>query len=216
MTSVRSIVFAKAPRPGMVKTRLISALGEEGAACLASLMLAHTLDKAKAAAVGPVELCMSPAPDHEAWRGIYVPRNIELTAQGKGDLGERMARAARWGLMRDKAVLLMGTDCPELSVAHLQAAARHLDDDDCVIHPTADGGYALLGLTRTDPFLFSDIAWGTDGVAHATLCKLGALAWSTRVGAMLHDIDEPKDMSWVPQAWRTALNMSPLDDYSGK
>lgn len=206
MKAVRIIIFAKAPCPGMAKTRLIPALGAEGAARLAGNMLAHTLDKALEAAVGPVELCMSPAPDDAQWQGVALPAGIALIAQGDGDLGARMARAAQRGLTRNDAVLLIGTDCPELSVSQLRVAAGALNDVDSVIHPTADGGYALLGLTRTDEQLFSGIAWGLDGVAFATLCKLGALGWSTHVGAILHDIDEPGDLVRLPNEWLTQLD----------
>ena len=95
MSALRIIVFAKAPRPGLAKTRLIPALGAAGAAALAARMLAHTLDQALASGVGEVELCAAPAPWDATWDGIELPDGIARTAQGEGDLGERMARAAR-------------------------------------------------------------------------------------------------------------------------
>ena len=133
MKAVRIIIFAKAPCPGTAKTRLIPALGAEGAAWLAGIMLAHTLDKVLAAAVGPVELRMSPAPDDAQWQGVELPAGIALIAQGDGDLGARMARAAQRGLTRNDAVLLIGTDCPELSIAYLRAAAQALHEVDSII-----------------------------------------------------------------------------------
>ena len=205
MTSVRIIIFAKAPHPGAAKTRLTPALGEQGAALLAAVMLAHTIDKALVAAVGPVELCVSPDPNDAQWHDVVLPADIAVTEQGDGDLGARMARAAQRGLTRDDAVLLIGTDCPELSIVQLRDAARALRDVDSVIHPAVDGGYVLLGLTRSDPSLFSDIAWGTDGVARVTLDRLAELGWSTHVGAVVHDIDEPEDLVRLPEAWLAAL-----------
>ncbi|MEO7105314.1 MAG: DUF2064 domain-containing protein, partial [Rhodoferax sp.] len=89
----RLVIFAKAPVAGAVKTRLIPALGAQGAAALAQRMLLHTLQQALASGAGPVELCMSPAPDAPAWTGIDLPEGIERSDQGEGDLGERMARA---------------------------------------------------------------------------------------------------------------------------
>jgi hypothetical protein len=207
MKPICIIIFAKAPCPGTVKTRLMPTLGAEGAAQLAAMMLAHTIDKALMADVGPVELCMSPDPGDAQWCGVTLPAGIVVTAQGEGDLGARMARAAQRGLTQIGAVLLIGTDCPKLSVAQLRAAAQAMHGVDSIIHPTADGGYALLGLRRVDDYLFSNIAWGTDEVAYATLCKLGELGWSTQVGALLHDIDEPRDLERLPEAWRAALHV---------
>lgn len=205
MTRTRIIIFAKAPHPGAAKTRLTPALGEQGAARLAAVMLAHTLDKALVADVGPVELCMSPDANGPQWLGVNLPEDIVIADQGDGDLGARMARAVQRALTQDDAVLLIGTDCPELSVARLRDAAQALSDSDSVIHPAADGGYVLLGLIRSDPSLFSDIAWGMDGVARVTLDRLAALGWSTQVGDVLHDVDEPGDLVRLPEAWRAAL-----------
>ena len=94
MTSTRIIVFAKAPQPGFAKTRLIPALGAEGAAELAQQMLSNTLFEALAADIGTVELCSTPKIDDIAWQGIALPLGIEITDQGEGDLGARLARAS--------------------------------------------------------------------------------------------------------------------------
>lgn len=210
MIRVRIIIFAKAPWPGAVKTRLIPALGAEGAARLARLMLTETVMNARQAKVGPVELCMSPGPRSSRWRGIMLPKEIEVSYQGGGDLGDRMERAARRGLAQDDAVLLIGTDCPDLSVGRLRYAAQALRNFDSVIQPTVDGGYALLGLTRSAPALFSGIPWGSEGVARITLSRLDALDWSTLIGDVLYDIDEPRDLTWLPDSWRDALSATAI------
>ena len=70
-----------------------------------------------------------------------------------------------------------------------------------------DGGYALLGLTRTVPSLFSDIAWSTDTVTAVTLARLNQLGWPVYVAAQLHDIDEPGDLNRLPAAWQAALRL---------
>lgn len=189
------IVFAKAPVPGRVKTRLIPALGEEGAAALARKMLEHTLTAALAAGCGTVELCADPAPQADAWSGLALPEGIVLTAQGNGDLGERMARATERSLGRAPRVMLIGTDCVEMSAALLRAAAQTLDTADACLHPTADGGYALLGLTRFDCSLFEGIAWSTSSVAKDTRARIQALGWTLTIGATLHDVDLPSDLA---------------------
>lgn len=189
------IVFAKAPVAGRVKTRLIPALGEEGAAALAREMLDHTLAAALEAECGTVELCMDPAPGDEAWFGILLPEHIALTTQGTGDLGQRMARAAERSIGRARRVLLIGTDCVEMSAPLLRAAAQTLDTADACLHPTVDGGYALLGLTRFDYSLFDGIAWSTSSVAEETCRRIEALGWTLAIGANLHDVDLPSDLA---------------------
>jgi rSAM/selenodomain-associated transferase 1 len=194
MNAVRIVVFAKAPVPGRVKTRLIPALGEAGAAQLAERMLEQALQQALAAAVGPVELCMSPAPDAPEWAGIVLQPGIETTDQGEGDLGARMARAAQRAIARREAVLLTGTDCPDLTADRLRAAAAQLAGHDAVLHRAEDGGYPLLGLRAFDAGLFQAIPWSTPAVAGLTLQRLAALGWTVWVGDTLRDIDEPADL----------------------
>lgn len=207
MPPVRTIIFAKAPWPGLAKTRLIPALGAEGAARLARRMLDHTLGNAITAALGLVELCMTPAPEAPEWHGVSVPPSVEISDQGEGDLGARLARAAQRSIAAGEAVLLIGTDCPELTPDYLRTAAKVLHRVGAIIHPTTDGGYALLGLTRTDPYLFSDMAWSTDTVAAETLARLKQLGWPVCVAAQLHDIDEPGDLLRLPTEWQATLQL---------
>jgi rSAM/selenodomain-associated transferase 1 len=194
MTSIRIIIFAKAPQPGFAKTRLIPALGAEGAAKLAQQMLFNTLFEALAADIGTVELCITPQIDDIAWQGITFPLGIEITDQGEGDLGVRLARASDRAIENGVSVMLIGTDCVEMSATLLREAAQSLHEHDAVIHCTADGGYALLGLKRYSAVLFSDMPWSTDAVASTTIARIGQLGWSLHVGQMLHDVDAPQDL----------------------
>lgn len=205
MKPVRIVIFAKAPQPGFAKTRLIPALGAQGAADLARNMLTHTLDKALAANVGPVELCVTPSAADPVWQTLAIPDAVSWSDQGEGDLGERMARATQRVIDAGESVLLIGTDCPELSIDHLQQASSELRRIDVSLFPTADGGYALLGLNRFHPSLFTDIAWSTDTVAFETLCRLGQLCWTAHSHPQLHDIDEPADLKWLPVGWTKGL-----------
>ena len=190
----RIVIFAKAPAPGRVKTRLIPALGEAGAAKLAHRMLADTVAHAQAAGFGMPELCATPAPADSSWVGL-VPPGVRLSDQGPGDLGQRMAAAADRVLAAGERILLIGTDCPALDGTRLAEAAARLETHDAVIHPARDGGYVLLGLARTDAALFTDMAWSTDSVAATTIARIEALGWSLFVGDTLQDIDEPADLA---------------------
>jgi len=200
----RIMVFAKAPLAGFAKTRLIPALGPAGAAKLARQMLRQTLNSAVDAAIGPVEVCVTPDVTPPAWLGAEMTQWIEISAQGDGDLGARLARAAQRTLEHDESVLLIGTDCVEMGAPLLREAGVVLKHKDAVIYPAADGGYALLGLARFHPSLFTNIVWSTNSVASETIRRIGELGWSLEVGALLHDVDEPDDLKRVPVNWLQA------------
>jgi len=197
MKPVRIVIFAKAALPGFAKTRLIPALGAQGAADLARRLLADALVRALTARVGPVELCVTPDSADPVWQTFALPGGVQLTDQGEGDLGERMARAAQRVLDGGESVLLVGTDCPTLKAPRLQQAAAALQHLDATLVPAFDGGYVLLGLNTFHPSLFSSMAWSTNDVAAQTLLRLNKLNWRVSTQPALHDIDEPEDLKWL-------------------
>lgn len=208
MKTTRILIFAKAPLPGFAKTRLVPALGAAGAAALARRMLEHAAHAALAAATGPVELCATPAPADRAWEAVALPPALLRSDQGEGDLGARMARAAARTLATGERVLLIGADCPALDAARLRAAARALDAHDASLVPSADGGYALLGLKAFRPELFDGLRWSTSTVAAATLARIARLGWRVQRLPTVHDIDTPADLRWLPAAWRVEAGVA--------
>jgi uncharacterized protein len=205
MKPTRIVIMAKAPVAGLCKTRLIPALGAQGAAQLAHRMLLHTVHTALAANVGTVELSMSPGPDAFDWAALGLPSALHVSDQGSGDLGERMARAAQRAGDAAEAIVLIGTDCPALTSEVLQQAANALQDHEASLVPTADGGYALLGLQRFAPSLFEAMPWSTDAVCSLTRQRIQQLGWRLCSLPTLHDIDEPHDLVWLPSALQTDL-----------
>jgi hypothetical protein len=205
MKPVRIVVFAKAPLAGSAKTRLIPALGQQGAADLAQRLLEHTLDEALKSQVGPVELCVTPSASDPVWQTMPLPEAVRLTDQGEGDLGARMARATERVIDAGESILLIGTDCPQLDVARLQEAAQALQYSEATLVPAFDGGYVLLGLTRFDSSVFAGIAWSTASVLNETLNRLKQLDWRVTTLPTLHDIDEPTDLKWLPKTMLQAL-----------
>lgn len=191
------IVFAKAPLPGYAKTRLIPALGEVAAAELAAKMLRRTVCAALDAGVGSVELCVAPSADLEIWQQLDLP-NVSISEQGNGDLGQRMARAMARGLSDYSGVLLMGTDCPDLTAAKITEAATMLQNHDCCMVPVEDGGYSLIGLTHFDPHIFNGVSWSSEFVAEQTRQRLADLTLSLAELACLRDIDNPGDLANLP------------------
>ncbi len=105
-----------------------------------------------------------------------------------------MLRACTRLLRTTDAVVLIGTDCPVLRVADLRAAARALQGGaDAVLSPAEDGGYALIGLRRVSPWLFSGLEWGSGSVLRETRTRLRELGWRWRELRTVWDVDRPED-----------------------
>ncbi len=201
MKPVRIIIIAKEPRAGLAKTRLIPALGRQGAAQLADRMLRHTLVQAQQAALGPVELCVTPDSKTPYWQQLTVTPELHLSQQRNGTLGQRMAHAAERGLNGGSPVMLIGTDCPALDAKRLKTMAASLAEHDTCLCPTLDGGYSLLGLRKLDNALFDDIPWSTNQVADLTRQRLQKLAWSCHESELLADVDEPEDLDQLERLY---------------
>lgn len=203
--STAVIVFAKAPVPGLSKTRLAPALGAVGAATLAERMLRHALAQATAAGIGPVELCAAPDATHPALREAAASCGAGMTDQGVGDLGQRMHRALARSLTRHGCALLIGTDAPSLDAAMLRRAAQALEHHDVVFVPALDGGYALVGQRHPDPRWFSDMTWSHARVMADTRERLQAAGVHWAELAPVADIDEPADLAHLPPGWLDGL-----------
>lgn len=201
MKPVRIVILAKAPLPGFAKTRLIPALGEQGAAHLAERLIRHTVESALAANIGSVELCVTPDQHHACWQAMQLPEGLCLSEQVTGDLGQRMGEIAARVVAGGESVLLIGTDCPALDAAQLRRAAAALAKHEAVMIPAHDGGYVLLGLKQYHPRLFADIPWSTAQVAALTQQRLSQLQWGVEVLPALHDVDMPQDLPHLPLGW---------------
>ena len=178
------IVFARAPVPGEAKTRLIPRLGEWGAARLHERLTRHAVRTALAADCGRVEI--HGTRPHSFFDRLGVPFRLQ---RGR-DLGERMHHA----LAQNPGAILIGTDCPALSVADLQRAARLLRAGyEAVLAPAEDGGYALIALRRVAPDTFRNIAWGTSSVFAETVKRLRGRRW--RALRTVWDVDRPEDLA---------------------
>ena len=191
------MVFAKAPTPGRVKTRLAPALDAQAAAALHRQLTGRTLATALAAGLGEVELWCTPSTSDAFFAACAKRYGVGLRAQGEGDLGMRMARALEFARAEGSPGLLIGSDCPALTPDYLRDAASALaDGNDAVIGPAEDGGYVLIGLARGPAApLFEGIAWGSAAVMQETRGRLASLAWRWRELATLWDVDRPEDLS---------------------
>ncbi len=194
----RILVFAKAPVPGAVKTRLIPALGAEGAAALHQELLEHTLARLVPAQIAPLELWCAPDAGHPLFTELAQRFGVSLCVQCGADLGARLLHAAADALTRAQAVVLIGCDCPALGPDYLSGALAALREEpalDALLGPAADGGYVLLALREAAPLLFTDMPWGGDGVADETRARLRRLGWRWRESGRLADLDRLEDLA---------------------
>jgi uncharacterized protein len=196
-------ILAKAPLPGLAKTRLAPVLGADGAANLQARFIARTATTAQSAAVGPVTLWATPHLDHALFETIAAKLGVALAVQPHGDLGARMIAAL--AAARGPAIVV-GTDCPALAPAHLRAAAQGLVDGmDVVIIPVDDGGYGLIGMQRPEPALFEGMTWSTSSVMAETRRRLARLGLCWREPARLWDVDRPADLDRLASAGLVGL-----------
>jgi rSAM/selenodomain-associated transferase 1 len=201
------IVFTRYPEVGKTKTRLIPALGAEGAATLQRQMTEFTLKQVEQWVDlhgNDLEGDRSPAPSVEIrfaggdrtlmqdWLGsrwLYQP-------QATGDLGVRMRQALQFAFEQgSKRAVTIGIDCPQLDSATLAQAFQALQNHDLVLGPATDGGYYLIGLRSLVPELFRGIDWGTDQVFQQTVAVAEAKGLAIATLTPLTDVDRPEDLA---------------------
>ncbi|MEZ4475185.1 MAG: TIGR04282 family arsenosugar biosynthesis glycosyltransferase [bacterium] len=208
------MIFAKAPEPGQVKTRLVPALGVEGAARLHAALLADVAERHQRPG-RVVTLWRAGDLAHPIWTTLGLP----LATQPDGDLGDRQRAAFAAEGADGAAVVVIGTDSPTLPPALVDAAFAALARVPVVIGPATDGGYYLLGLRGLLPPLFTGVAWGTDAVLPHLLETLHALRISFEVLDFWYDIDRPADLRLLralaptlahPRPWRTLAALEQL------
>jgi rSAM/selenodomain-associated transferase 1 len=190
-------VLAKAPLPGLAKTRLIPALGAEGAAALQVKLIERAVTMAHQAAIGPVTLWAVPDAAHPLFAALRQRFNVALTLQPDGDLGARMHAGV---VGANGPALVIGTDCPALTADHLRKAADALRSHDAVVVPAEDGGYVLIGLRKPEAALFTGMAWGSAAVMAKTRRRLRSLGLSCCELDTLWDVDTPEDLARLRRA----------------
>jgi hypothetical protein len=197
----RLLIFTRYPTSGRSKTRLIPALGAHGAACLHRRMAERTLATARQAASRlplalEVHFTGGAREELASWLG---PDPIYVAQQG-ADLGERLIAAIGRHKGSAGRMVVIGTDCPQLEVRHLEQAFSALHTDPLVLGPASDGGYYLLGLSadgirRALPELLRDINWGSERVLAQTMATAERLQLRVQLLPELDDIDRPQDLT---------------------
>jgi hypothetical protein len=187
-------ILTRAPIPGACKTRLIPALGADGAAALQRWLLQRTVAMALVADVGPVTLWCAGDPRHPDFALCRAYGAVTVRHQPKGDLGARMSIAVRESAT-EAGTLVIGTDCPALTASHLRQAALTLQGKDAVVYPAEDGGYVLIGMREPIEEAFEGIEWSTERVMEQTRQRFRNLRSHWEEPLTLWDVDRPGDLN---------------------
>ncbi len=208
----RLAIFARFPEPGRAKTRLIPALGPEGAAELHAEMVRHTFRRmSDLDEIGriSVEVWFSGG-DAKRFKAAFGERVYR--PQPEGDLGDRMAYAFNKMLLDACAAVIIGTDCPAISERIVLDAFDALQDHDIVLGPANDGGYYLIGLRKPVPDLFDGMPWGTSLVLSETLARAEQLGLVVHQLPPLDDVDEPADLA----VWEATKSKGDATNFRGE
>ncbi len=194
------VVFAKAPIPGQVKTRLCPPLTPDEAATLHGSFVLDTLERTRTAAVKlklPFDRYLACAPSSTLvfFQIMEERQSVKLIDQVGDDLGARMRQTFDTLFARGyRQVLIVGTDVPSLPLDHYRDALALLGSHDLVLGPALDGGYYLIGLTRPAPDLFSGIPWSTDEVLALTQKTAATRGLRTALLPVWRDVDTIEDV----------------------
>lgn len=189
------IVFAKAPRPGYVKTRLAADVGTEDAVRIYRTLGRATVDALRG---GDARLFVYYDPPEDEtvtemsqWLGN---EGVEYRRQRGDDLGSRMEGAFAECDAEADEVCIVGTDIPGIGTDTVGEAFRALEENDVVIGPTTDGGYYLLALRSPMPALFHDVPWSTDAVLAVTLDRAAEIGARVELLEPKTDVDTASDV----------------------
>lgn len=196
------LVFAKAPIPGYSKTRLIPVLGADGAALLQQKMTEQIVQHSVISDLGAVSLYCVPDGSHHSFTKLQREYPLTLKIQQGDDLGERMSRAIRSELEGSDAVILVGSDCPQLDSTILCGVGSELRQSDVVIVPAVDGGYVLIAMRQSASThleaIFGGIEWGSSKVLAQTEKRLSDTGLGWYKFPELRDVDREEDLEYLP------------------
>ncbi len=187
------LVFAKAPVPGRVKTRMAAELGAPEAARIYRRLGRLTADKVRGGPYRTV-VCYDPPGEQDLVAGWLGREALEFWPQVEGGLGARLTSAFDTAFRSASRVCVIGTDAPDVNAELVLAAFDALDSSDVVMGPAEDGGYYLLGLRAHRPELFADVPWSTSRVAEHTERLAAAAGLDVAKLPVLADVDYARDV----------------------
>lgn len=190
-------VFAKYWEPGNVKTRLAAAIGNTNAATLYREFVRQTLIR-HAESGDRRSVWIAPPESHQSFQDLGSAA-WDIRAQSTGNLGDRMRDFFQQNFAETKdasttRVILIGSDTPVLSAYVVKDAFERLANHDCVLGPSQDGGYYLIGMRGKAFELFRDVSWSTNSVWNQTNDKLNSLGLSVGLLPEHNDVDDEADL----------------------
>lgn len=189
------VQFAKVPIAGHVKTRLIPAIGKQGALQLHKKLLTHTWQSLNAEKLASMQLWVDQIDTTNFFANLQ-PTVAPLQIQQGVDLGERMSNVIKQALQQSEAVVLVGSDCPVLDGPYVCEAFQSLQQgNDVVLGPASDGGYVLIGMRRLYAKVFQGINWGTGQVLEQTRERLVIAGCRWTELEERWDVDRPEDLA---------------------
>lgn len=189
------LIFVKNPVPGQVKTRLARDIGEENATAVYSELLRYTMEISL-----PLECVKRVYYNNEIDENDnWAMHGYDQSMQAGGSIGERMASAFRESLEngRFEKVVIIGSDCPQITTHHIEDAFQLLEVNDLVLGPALDGGYYLIGLRHFYPVLFTGIEWSSERVHQQTTQRARTLKISIANLEVLRDLDTIEDLKSI-------------------
>ncbi len=207
-----TIVFAKNPVPGQVKTRLLSLLSPEGAASLYQAFLVDWCNALSTLPASDLVVAYTP-PDSLHDLKTLIGEGATYIPQGESGLGERLTAVSRWACNQNyEKFLIVGSDSPTLPIAYIERGMEFLDSRDLVIGPSTDGGYYLIGFSKSGaeraiPTIFQHIPWSTEHVLRETLEKVDGTDATLGLLPPWYDVDTPSDL-WFMREHLFAMRLA--------
>lgn len=201
------LLLVKDPAHGSVKTRLARAIGEDTARALYENFIHDMISRFEREAF-PLFICVHPENALAGLKTLFGA-NLHYLPQRGDDLGRRMENCLRGAFSRGfRRAILIGSDIPDLPWEIVTDAFHYLNTVDCVIGPSLDGGYYLIGF-RIDSLLpeaFSGVQWGTETVLEETTEILTRYHLTTHLLRTWGDIDTIDDLNrFLEQNRNTSL-----------
>ncbi|MGI9533564.1 MAG: TIGR04282 family arsenosugar biosynthesis glycosyltransferase [Thermodesulfobacteriota bacterium] len=192
------IIFIKYPEPGQVKTRIGKTIGIEKAADIYSSLANHVVSKLRNTDSCKITVSFTPGNREDLIKSWFNSKYINYFPQCGVSLGERISNAFETSFLNGfKNTVIIGSDCIEIEEEIITRAFNYLNNEsDCVIGPTYDGGYYLIGLkSRNYPYIFEKIDWSSDTVFDETFKKINFLNLKSIILEKLNDVDDIDDVN---------------------
>ncbi|MCY4051904.1 MAG: TIGR04282 family arsenosugar biosynthesis glycosyltransferase [Gammaproteobacteria bacterium] len=195
--SIPLYLFAKAPEPNQVKTRMQPSLSPQHSAELAAMMLEDAMSKVSKYWEGEKILATAPDIEHPTLQTLATHYEFRLEEQVEGDLGIKIWHVLEQGMLQSGGVVVLGSDVPLIPDYVIRDTYQYICQGTNVVGPTLDGGFYLLGLTSLIKGIFANIQWSTGSVYDSLKRNTKSSNIQLTEHPILRDIDNIEDLQWL-------------------